>query len=109
MADGQYTRLIDEKINLFGLHQYDGLSQFFSPGTYALPQVSFYRSHCSIVNREVFDGLPLVDVAHAIDTTRALLYLWCFCCSAITSTADNEHRSWPAALIARISPCRAVL
>lgn len=39
MSSGEYTRLIDANINIFGLTQYDGLTQFFAEGTYALPQV----------------------------------------------------------------------
>lgn len=39
MSSGEYTRLIDANVNIFGLTQYDGLTQFFAEGTYALPQV----------------------------------------------------------------------
>ena len=36
---GEYTRDIEANINLFGLTQYDGKTQFFEDGTYVLPQV----------------------------------------------------------------------
>jgi len=47
MASGEYTRLIDADINIFGLSQYDGLTQFFAEGTYALPQVN-HRNMCCL-------------------------------------------------------------
>ena len=36
---GEYTRTGDGVPNLFGLTQFDGKTQFFDEGTYALPQV----------------------------------------------------------------------
>ena len=45
---GEYTRTGDGVPNLFGLTEFDGKTQFFDVGTYALPQV--HRSSQPNVN-----------------------------------------------------------
>ena len=40
---GEYTPTGDGVPNLFGLTEFDGKTQFFDAGTYALPQVSLMR------------------------------------------------------------------
>ena len=46
-ADGQFTRDIAEQINLFGLSQFDGKTQFFEDGSHVLPQVHFHMTYRS--------------------------------------------------------------